>query len=170
MGIETLFVSFAMFGTQPFDDQEKALLAALTQKSLWTEKAWPEIETHLQAAKATRSSRVASVLAKHITYTRFGMRDKPYPLETRFPVYATLKGIGMPSVPGLLSQLRAINPKESSNEQSLILYCLADIYEEGGKGRQIARHRIEIEVNTDAKNAGYLKHALENAWLKGLEK
>jgi hypothetical protein len=153
--------------------QEAALLAFFRDETKWKDPDHtPATLKYLQAARVLRPRSLAPVLARHIAYNP---REAPtekirLPVDQRFPVYGVLRSIGVPAVPALLNQLKESDPEDRRSGQrthNLLIYCLADLYDQGGSGAALARQRIGLEAekaNGQAKK--WLLRALEHPALK----
>ena len=178
---------------EDYEKQVKKLVSELQDGAIWTDpRNYKKVHRLLETAKVLRAKELATVLSKHITYNdgKHDMRDRP--MEVRFPVYAVLKSIGIPSVQPLLRELKKTDPdvtwldklrkfgpgeldKQQKYELSihnqqkynLILYCLADIYDQGGHGQALAKQRIRLEIKTaKGKARRLLERALKHPALR----
>ncbi len=147
---------------EDYEKQVKAFLAVFQDDAIWKDpKRVPELFKALRIAETLRAPSLAPVLAGHIAFD--GGKEGGYrTAEETFPVYAVLKHIGLPSVQPLLKELKSSDPRvdDWKVKYSLILFCLANIYEQGGHGKALAEQRIRLEIKTAR---GKVKRLLERA-------
>ena len=78
----------------------------------------------------------------------------------------------MPSVPLLLAELKKTGSKggteESRLKRVLLVFCIRDIYEQGGNGVVLAKKRLELELTKtkDKKARDNLQVALDHPIFK----
>jgi len=158
----------------PADSKGNAVLVKLQDEKLWTEGArTKELLQNLSAAKSMRTSLLAPVLARHIAYTPFD--PPPISLTTTeilHPAYGILVTTGLPAVQAILDQLKVTDYKEQIKEDGprkhcLLVFSLIDIYNQGGRGSEMARRRIQLELDvTPEKGRDSLLEALKHSQLK----
>ena len=104
-------------------------------------------------------------------YARWAGAGRPLgpPFEERYPAAAALIAISMPAVPAILDQMRHLDlpplpekkPSEGVSSEyvtavakrrpvqyraSLLVRCLVGIYDAGGHGTGMAKHRVQLEA------------------------
>jgi len=157
-----------------FASDERRLVAALEDKSLWKEagprfalgKPKPreaELLGYLTAARRMRSKAVIPVLLDKIAFNLYeGIAGKKkIPTDIKYPAYATLKAIGLPAIPALLEYLKLNDPLDEKERRDpktpeakkrqygMAWMCIADIYAEKKFfrwGIPLAQLRIRAEI------------------------
>lgn len=148
---------------------EKALLQALSDDALWTERARKdELRAHLQAVRVWRPEALVPVLVAHVDYQpvykaidAFNPPYNPSPKEM-FPAATALAAIGLPAVPVILHEMRGLDrdppvPPMSPmymdamrrriraiRRADCLARCLVNIYDVGGNGAEMACLRVQL--------------------------
>ena len=114
-------------------------------------------------------NREFNLWGEELTRWSGAFRILPPPLEERYPAAAALIAIGMPAVPVILDQMRQLDlpplPEKKASEEvsseyvravakrgpvqcraSLMVRCLIEIYDAGGYGTGMAKHRVQLEA------------------------
>ena len=155
--------------------QENFLKKRMEDKTLWNDsKRKKELVRCLRTIATLRMKSVAPVIVSRITYNPdpLALDRTVRTLEVKYPVYGALKGIGIPSVPYLVSELKKTNPKDGTEEsylkQLLLIYCIDEIYDQGKHGTLLTKKRLQIELGTakDRKAKANLKAALNHPTFK----
>jgi len=143
-----------------YSSAKKYLIQELGKAELWADRAQNGVLTkHLVVAEWLRTDSLAPVLAKNIAYRA----ELPLigPIRRRdqaFPAYAALRNIGLLAVKSIIVELKALDPNRKRSDKkaehfsdpllirNLLVYCLVEIYDQGGHGRDLARQRIDLEI------------------------
>lgn len=135
------------------EKQEKEVLEKLQTDTVWTDPAQkPGLISSLNLARELKMKSLVPVLMSHIAYQPFKDDTKRiYPMEESHPAYAALREIGISTVPTLIERLKMADPGNEwgpgDEEHTLLSLCILDIYKQGGCGVEMARKRIELELN-----------------------
>ena len=144
-----------------YQENSKAIIAKFSDGKIWhDENKHDELCKLMETVTILRLKPLAGLLAKHIGYNRGTDKDNPLRnLKRLYPVYTALKGIGLPSVQPLLDELKKIDPDlkmrdrlkatthreefweilmiSNDRKSMLVLSCLAEIYDQGGHGKEL---------------------------------
>jgi len=163
--------------------REREVMTRLQDPKLWNDpKQKDSLLEHIAAARAIRSRSFIPILVPHLTYSPFREGNAYMTIEERYPAMAVLLEVGTPSVPALIDVLKKADPDDDpiknivlerkgngtgALEHGVALHCLVGIYSQGGAGKELAKLRIEIEINT-AKDLDkmFLRRALGNGIFK----
>ena len=164
---------------------EKALIEKMSQKSLWEDsQRKAELADCLGLVAVMRSPRFIPVLLQHIDYrAMYGSADpaRIHSPEELFPAAAALRRVGMPAVQPVLDEMKTLNPaparpadpfkameeseqfERQTRRSSVLIYCLGDIYADGGFGVPMARLRVQLEAEkVSGKEREFLLKALDH--------
>jgi len=182
LGLAILGENCRMVADSPtaMTESEKKLILKLQIEALWEDNTKRiELLGVLKDAESFRTREVAKVLVKRIYYES-RLRAGDMPADKRWPVYGTLKAIGMAAVHPLVEDLKTISirgktivevviEQQTNNtmRRGNIVQCLVDIYDQGGYGKEFARLRIEKELaKCSATERQNLQDALKDAAFK----
>ncbi len=72
-----------------------------------------------------------------------------YRYDSKYPVYHTLKEIGLPAIPRLIEALKESSPEKESHRRKMIIGTIAGIFDKAQAGS--AKHRTEHESSVFLK-------------------
>lgn len=147
---------------------EKHLREILESPEMWDDPNNKDtLREALQIAGALKLDSLVPALASHISYHYREQSKRELPVHIAFPVAGALVQMGFPAVPHLMRILREVDVAGVGRQRALATYALVTIYEKSGFGREMARHRIELEIaEADEKQQERLRAALESPLLK----
>ena len=166
-----------------FAQKEKEILIKLQDEKTWMEpKNKDSLLSYLEMAKTIRSKAFVPILIPRLAYSPYSEENgKLVSNEVRYPVMNTLKEIGLPAVSALLEVAKNTDPDDGTPRgvfkdhdrkvdgkgyvrHWLAVYCLVQIYNQGGFGQDLAKQRIELELKRLPENQhGFLRQALESS-------
>ena len=170
-----------------YKKETKDIAAKLSDEATWADAkiVWngtiyvrnePKIETllkYLELASILRCENIEEILARHISYSPYeGQLEKRLiSTEEKYPVYATLYRMGIKSINPLVKLLRTTDPnKPYDNSANLATLCLANIYEQGGYGKEMSNQTYNYEPAGQGKNMAKQRLLLELGKASGKEK
>ena len=127
---------------------------------------------YVELASTLRCDGVEGILIKHITYTPFeDMKIGKMPSEMEYPIYAALSHIGVKAVDPLVKLLKTANPDDPGDRSSVLaIYCLIDIYDQGGQGEKMGNGRYAFKPEGIGKKMTKQRLLLELEGATGKEK
>jgi hypothetical protein len=155
----------------------------LDSPEMWKdEKREKELVFILNLVGRVRPKAIEGILLEHLDY-ELGEEDAQRTVGERYPAVGAMIRVGIPAVPGLVRLLGSLDPNEGVDaknadalgkqtkqkliKRSLAVYCLREIYGQGGYGGLLAKQRIELEAKQATPKAKkLLSQALESTYLK----
>jgi len=165
-----------MVTAEGFVEQGELLTKKLAEKALWVNpKNKDKLLGYLKVASILRAKSLSPQLVSRIAYNPYPNREdkRKRALGEIYPVYGVLINIGAFAVPDLLAELRKTNPKNTGAEDRylkhvLLIFCIRDIYDQGGHGTALAKKRLELELaaTKDKKAKANLQATLDHPIFK----
>ena len=127
---------------------------------------------YLSLASTLRCEGVEEILVKHITYSPYEREEeKRRTIEKSNPIYAALSRIGIKAVDSLVKLLKTANPDDPGDRSSVLaIYCLIDIYDQGGQGEKMGNGRYAFKPEGIGKKMTKQRLLLELEGATGKEK
>ena len=164
---------------EQYKKDSASIMAKLSAPDTWkhayyqNDKAKTEILLkYLELNSNLRCEKVEEILIKHITYSPFEGQIIGLMLpEDQYPVYGTLCKIGIRSVNSLVKLLKTANPDNPRDRSSVLaIYCLIDIYDQGGQGEKMGNGRYAFKPEGIGKKMTKQRLLLELEGATGKEK
>ena len=161
------------------------LTGILTDESAWEDatieqnpKKVATLRSDLKWVEILRPRGLKDVLIRHLSFFPYlKLPLKLLTIEYEHPVVPCVIAYGPEMIPSLLAILKKVDPGRSNLETRALLLkrqsrwlailCIRDIYEKGGREKDLARKRISLEAGSaEGKEKEWLLHALNEGVLK----
>lgn len=153
--------------------QEMALVKFFADENNWKPERKAEMLLQLKIAGVVRPMAIVPALMKHLDYydDDYEQHKKIPAMEWLYPAYGALKKYGVAAYPELMDRLKRAEPvvdgRPAYLEASLALNLLIDVSDEKKSGKEIARIRIQFEIDRSPKSEfPRLKTLLKHVLLK----